>query len=94
MRNVRQIMWRRWPKCEPPKPAPGDVVRLLVSVDGEYGQEVEITAWDGKRFFLPSLESRVVAWAILPEPLAPLPADYWHPEQVAARRYMGEEDEE
>lgn len=72
----------------------GDVLKLLVSVEGEYGLEVAIVAWDGKRFFLPTTEEHVVAWAKLPEPLAPLPPDYWHPDQVAARRYMGEEDDD
>lgn len=95
MRHERTIVWQRWPKCKPPQPAPGEgVIRLLVSVECESGLEVAITAWDGKRFFLPTTEEHVVAWAMLPEPLAPLPADYWHPEQVYARRFMGEEDEE
>ncbi len=68
-------------------------MKLLVSVSSEPGCDVEISHWDGKRFLKPDL-SQVVAWARLPEPLAPLPPDYWHPDQIAARRYMGEEDEE
>lgn len=35
----------------------------------------------------------VIAWMPWPKPCEPLPDDYWHPDQIAARRYMGEEDE-
>ena len=35
----------------------------------------------------------VIAWMPWPKPCEPLPHDYWHPDQIAARRYMGEEDE-
>ena len=93
-RHERTIVWQRWPKAKPPKTSPGDVGKLLVSVNGESGLEVEIAGWDGRRFLLPTTSDRVVAWATLPEPLAPLPPDYWHPDQVAARRYMGEEDDD
>lgn len=93
MEHERLIVWRRWPKFSPPNPDSGEIVKLLVSVRSEEGCDVEIARWDGKRFLKPS-SSTVIAWAKLPEPLEPLPDDYWHPDQVAARRFMGEEDEE
>ena len=34
----------------------------------------------------------VIAWMPWPKPCEPLPDDYWHPDQIAVRRYMGEED--
>lgn len=93
MRTEQIIVWRRWPRFEPPKPDSGEIVKLLVSVRSEEGCDVEIARWDGKRFLKPS-PCVVVAWSRLPKPLEPLPDDYWHPDQITARRYMGEKEDE
>lgn len=35
----------------------------------------------------------VIAWMPWPKPCEPLPDDYWHPDQIYARQYMGQKEE-
>lgn len=35
----------------------------------------------------------VIAWMPCPKPCEPLPDDYWHPDQIYARQYMGQKEE-
>lgn len=99
-----RAQWSRWPDKKPPRRGLYLITRIGLRINlaacritngaivkCAYYNENTNTFEDEHS---PRIYDDVIAWMPMPEPCNPLPADYWHPDQIAARRYMGEGDEE
>lgn len=91
--------WSRFPDHKPPRGGCYLISRIgtLINFSSSRitkGVMVKYAYYDEKSHeFKDERSSDVIAWMPMPKPCEPLPDDYWHPDQIAARRYMGEEDE-